>query len=520
MDRTDTAIRSATNGMITPDEVDGIIGVGRMQTDEYVARALFVIAHIGYITSAAARGRGCLPTWSEAWRLDDHPTLGDTWAAEHDARLVEAEQLITWACQNTEASEYARELRDIVAEPEVGDLAIKLAMLAGSVPAWHRHQTQQQELARLQTQPASHVGSVGQPLETTVTVDYVHTMHTQYGWLYRINLRDTDNNRLSWKTSSPPDELCRADAIGSRILIKGKVKAHEQFRGLPQTELSHVKLQAVLSPGRSLTDTHTAAPTETEARPAPQRRGRASGRPDGGRRKSSLRAPEKRTQRRSSQGNEPWADSDGSGWGQEVDAQPATRRGRSTRAGGGHKAAGRGRRTPAEPVRPVIAAPSLDAFRSLSLHIERVNTPAFQDAGWAAQISMILREAAIRVRQDWPAQGLALTDVNGLRVAYLRPTEAADHTVGRPNQIIVRWDAAQDGDDWRGHLAALFEHGADRVVARGADLKPDKRGEIRAYIPLSLPDRQDSGRIGILITPRDQRIEPALTEEQQHVLSH
>ena len=79
----------------------------------------------------------------------------------------------------------------------------------------------------------AHVGTVGERIEMTLTVEKVLSFDTQFGVSY-INLcRDADGNVVVYKGSNRFD-------VGS-IKVKATIKSHETREGVPQTLISRPK---------------------------------------------------------------------------------------------------------------------------------------------------------------------------------------------------------------------------------------------------------------------------------------
>lgn len=96
-----------------------------------------------------------------------------------------------------------------------------------------------------------HVGSVGEKIEITATFTAEHSFETHFNYHsitnYIYTFTDETGNVFIWKTTSIIwDEDAkghqRALETGSKVRIKGTIKAHGEYRGIKQTELIRCKI--------------------------------------------------------------------------------------------------------------------------------------------------------------------------------------------------------------------------------------------------------------------------------------
>lgn len=99
-----------------------------------------------------------------------------------------------------------------------------------------------------------YVGEIGKRIEATVTLVKTYSFKfkvvewkTETRWIYTF--KDDSGNVFVWKTSSPFDRMTergyRPYLEGDRLVIKGTVKAHEEYKGIKQTVLQRVKAKEV-----------------------------------------------------------------------------------------------------------------------------------------------------------------------------------------------------------------------------------------------------------------------------------
>lgn len=103
-----------------------------------------------------------------------------------------------------------------------------------------------EEEIKAQKAISQYVGEVGEKIEVQVT--YVGSPHwtAHIGWMtqtmYAHNFKDDDGNVMVWKTGTYPEALSED---GKRILLKGTVKEHSEYKDEKQTVLTRCKVQEV-----------------------------------------------------------------------------------------------------------------------------------------------------------------------------------------------------------------------------------------------------------------------------------
>lgn len=96
-------------------------------------------------------------------------------------------------------------------------------------------------------QAAGHLAVVGARVEADVTIRYARDYEGQYGTRHLVTMEDADGRTLKTWSSGEFGWAAAAmlrDADGQPVTarIKGTVKAHEEYKGTPQTELTRVAL--------------------------------------------------------------------------------------------------------------------------------------------------------------------------------------------------------------------------------------------------------------------------------------
>jgi hypothetical protein len=82
-----------------------------------------------------------------------------------------------------------------------------------------------------------HVGTIGKKEKFEVKVTHILFWPNQWGGTYAFMMEDKDGNKLIWKSSKVVDM-----ESGHWYTITGSVKAHNEYKGMGQTELSRCKI--------------------------------------------------------------------------------------------------------------------------------------------------------------------------------------------------------------------------------------------------------------------------------------
>lgn len=80
--------------------------------------------------------------------------------------------------------------------------------------------------------PSEYIGNVGDRIEFTAIPKCVYSYETDYGWNYIYKFQDGDNI-IIWKTSKALDDV--------ETTFKATVKAHNEYKGIKQTEVTRAK---------------------------------------------------------------------------------------------------------------------------------------------------------------------------------------------------------------------------------------------------------------------------------------
>lgn len=209
---------------------------------EYLSWVAGVIRQEGWTPRSAANSERAA-TADLALRLLRPPMMDDrTYAADRAAcrpgevEIQRAQAALAWARALPGASDYERNLGLIAQQPW---LVTKHAGILASALSAHTRALGREVEYRRSAEPSMvsvHVGTVGARLEIEVTLDKVVEMTSDYGPLNILVLHDATHNRLVWKTGT------RSGMPGDVLKLKGTVKAHTEYRGEKQTELTRCKV--------------------------------------------------------------------------------------------------------------------------------------------------------------------------------------------------------------------------------------------------------------------------------------
>lgn len=104
-----------------------------------------------------------------------------------------------------------------------------------------------EDAAKARKSTSAHVGEVGKKLELVVTYTHTAQWANSYGYGYWTegvtnlhSFKDEQGNILVWKTGTFIDA-----PEGTKMLLKGTVKEHSEYKGIKQTVMTRCKLEEV-----------------------------------------------------------------------------------------------------------------------------------------------------------------------------------------------------------------------------------------------------------------------------------
>lgn len=219
-----------------------------MEAMQYIAET---IKHFGYVKSEETR-----PTKQRAreYYEVEHGMIGGYYgrkiaeelraeieAVSFDAKSDYAKELtekvLVWIEEQEESNNYFHNLKTVCSLEYI--TFENFGLLASVFPAYDRNLERERQKAeeQAQEQKSEFVGNVGDRI-TVQIADFgiITSWSTEYGMTYIYKIVDTDGNIYTWKTSGGIAE--------ETTEIVGTVKAHNEYRGTKQTELTRCRAKA------------------------------------------------------------------------------------------------------------------------------------------------------------------------------------------------------------------------------------------------------------------------------------
>lgn len=229
----------------------GFSVVSYYEPKKFLQYVIETVKHFGYVPSSEWES-------TRSKTSDFFYLLEENWAAssEYKATLKEtikrinyeplsdensksADAMINWLFNEADdSSDFIHNLKVIFS----GDYtrAKFFGYIAGLVPAYAKAVNKQQELAKAteDAKKSKYQGNIGDRIEVDVaSAQIVTSWGTQWGMTYIYKFTDIHNNVYTWKTSNWYD--LDKDVIKT---IKATIKAHNEYRGTEQTELTRCKI--------------------------------------------------------------------------------------------------------------------------------------------------------------------------------------------------------------------------------------------------------------------------------------
>lgn len=229
---------------IVEGDLDDYAESGRanaVSTRRYLADVSYITENHGFVSSAKAKETYAEATFDEALglprKLNESLSLRMKYAEQVERHLAKADEVRAWFASKPEEGSFDRNVKLLLAADAIAMERKHLAFAAAAVPMYNRMLAFEAQ-ARI---PSVHVGAPGQKMNSVLSVDRVVPIESQYGTSHLVLMRDQDGNRLKWKTSACPDEIRNAGA-GRGMEAAFKVKAHDEYKGVPQTSVTHLKV--------------------------------------------------------------------------------------------------------------------------------------------------------------------------------------------------------------------------------------------------------------------------------------
>lgn len=222
---------------------DGGGRVRAFNTIEFLTTAAICIRKIGWISAKTAdiemraSTRGIVMTLLTGKPRSEYADLVESHGLIAEARDKElAEKALEWGCQlPTTGDGY---LYNLGVACRLGHVRHDTAgLMASLIPAYQRHLDELNESKREAHIVRQYVGTVGQRQGfEQLTVKAMRSFEGAYGVRTLVRFEDSGRNILTWWASGDPDWLAEGDTLD----VTGTVKAHEEYKGTPQTVLQRV----------------------------------------------------------------------------------------------------------------------------------------------------------------------------------------------------------------------------------------------------------------------------------------
>lgn len=212
-----------------------------------VKKYLFYVAetvkHFGYLSKANAGYNGT-PTSCRAFRYMVCPNAQERKEMESigfEACTEENENTVVTALQWLNAQDddfgYIHNLKIACSREycESRDFGIIASLLPAHFKAMEKESERlAREAAKANKPKTNWVGEVGERIEIIADCKCVASWYSDFGPGYLYKFTSNDGNTFTWKTGKAVDD--------GKVVLKGTIKAHTEFNGEKQTELTRCKI--------------------------------------------------------------------------------------------------------------------------------------------------------------------------------------------------------------------------------------------------------------------------------------
>lgn len=220
-----------------------------LKKEEYLAYAAETIRHFGYRKTgddgqgtaakaldyyAAVNGRIVSRQYRDHL-LEEMERVGFNAESAETVRLVK--DALNWIADQNENSTYIHNLKTACGLDHVPYK--NYGLLASLFPAYDRSREQaaRRQAAFDKEKGSRHVGDVKDKITVIVrSITCVTSWETKYGTTRIYKIIGMDGNVYTWKTSKV------IDAVSDGMQITGTIKAHTEFKGVKQTELTRCRI--------------------------------------------------------------------------------------------------------------------------------------------------------------------------------------------------------------------------------------------------------------------------------------
>jgi hypothetical protein len=236
--------------LASEEDLEGFVQAGgrnAVSTETFLARVSFLIAAEGFTSMSGSRTTGRTPTCLDAMRfeelLDDRgPGLSQFWRQDEErhrekARAIRAHYKLDGPEEGTD--HFTQNVRVLLAADLLELDRKHLAFAAAAVAQFGREAGKNGPATR----PSEHVGVKGQKLTTGVRIKRVIPIEGRFGLTHLVLMDDEQGNRLVWKASACPQLLRESD---DKVVhqVRATVKEHDDYKGMAQTVVTRLALQA------------------------------------------------------------------------------------------------------------------------------------------------------------------------------------------------------------------------------------------------------------------------------------
>ena len=155
--------------------------------------------------------------------------------ANSDKAVQDTQDALKWIAGQTDNNNYMHNLKVACSN----DYVTQMGIVASLFPTWNRNlEYEAKKKAEAEKAKVSEfVGEVGKRIEVKVkSYGAITSYQTQWGWTIVWKITDEEGNVYIWKTGNDIPEDVK--------VIKGTVKAHNEYREIKQTELTRCKVVA------------------------------------------------------------------------------------------------------------------------------------------------------------------------------------------------------------------------------------------------------------------------------------
>lgn len=234
---------------------------------EYLTAVVEVVNKCGFISKAKAEEEGKQATSGKVYNLMNPTNKYDTeeiekidFVADRQENKEAVKNMLAWLEIQKANSQYISNLQIVCKKDyaEFRDMGLLASLPSAYFKAMETEKERLEREARKDNFSTSkYVGKVGDKIQlSSVIITKVAVYETQYGFTHIFKILDTNGNIYVWKASKGCEirEVSKTDKLGNVhthdegipienfIALKGTIKAHTEYNGELQTELTRCKV--------------------------------------------------------------------------------------------------------------------------------------------------------------------------------------------------------------------------------------------------------------------------------------